>query len=237
MSFSSGNFSDLRESMLIFAAHLLVGLFTRYGIASFQTLKSLYQEIRCAAPKALLFLSESHLILRKNGGIDVNDEKSSAAKVLSHTWLHYLMFALVLSNATPLIPLLFITATVVIISTDVLLFAVRERAPIVSAWHEKILSMNKTFIPWLEVIIGVGLIADIFTPNRSLLATFMYFSVFQRHRLAFKKTRQEILPVWSKLDAKVSPFFSNVPLLNKLYPKLREMAKKFANPEGVASNQ
>jgi hypothetical protein len=45
-NFNAGNVSDLREVLLILAAHMLVGLFAKYGIASFQTLKTVYQSVR-----------------------------------------------------------------------------------------------------------------------------------------------------------------------------------------------
>jgi hypothetical protein len=45
-SFIAGNTSDLREILLIMAAHMLVGLFAKYGVVSFQTLKTIYQRYK-----------------------------------------------------------------------------------------------------------------------------------------------------------------------------------------------
>jgi hypothetical protein len=46
ISISAGNTSDLREILLIMAAHMLVGLFAKHGVVSFQSLKSIYQRIK-----------------------------------------------------------------------------------------------------------------------------------------------------------------------------------------------
>jgi hypothetical protein len=46
MSVSAGNTYDLREILLVMAAHMLVGLFAKHGVVSIQTLKLLYQRIR-----------------------------------------------------------------------------------------------------------------------------------------------------------------------------------------------
>jgi hypothetical protein len=149
------------------------------------------------------------------------------------------MFAITLSNATPLIPLFFILATVAIMSSHVLLFAVRERAPFAADWYKWIDRVVTNKIPYLEVAISLGLIADLFTPHRSLFATFMYFWVFQRQRLVRKSSydKNDTREVWLKLHENLAPFMLKLPLLNKLYPKLAQMAAKFANPEGVAFKQ
>jgi hypothetical protein len=172
--------------------------------------------------------------------------------IMQHdTWLHYVMFAIILSNATPMFSWIFIVTTVAIMSTHVLLFAVAKRTSSVNVWLEKVEQLVEKKVPFLEVAISVGLIADICTPSRSLFATVMYFWVFQRQRLtpipmhaisprvynkpcfAPTSTRQ----AWSKVDDKVAPFFKSLPLLKAVYPKVVELASKFADPQGVAGRQ
>jgi hypothetical protein len=46
MSVSAGTTSDLREILLVMAAHMLIGLFAKHGVVSFQSLKSIYQRIK-----------------------------------------------------------------------------------------------------------------------------------------------------------------------------------------------
>jgi hypothetical protein len=176
-------------------------------------------------------------------------------KMQHDTWLHYFMFAIILSNATPMFSWIFIVITVAIMSTHVLLFAVassqRERTSSVNVWLEKVEKLVEKNVPFLEVAISVGLIADICTPSRSLFATVMFFWVFQRQRLtpipmhvfsprvynkpcfAPTSTRQ----AWSKVDDKVAPFIKSLPILKAVYPKLVELASKFAEPQGVAGRQ
>ena len=171
-------------------------------------------------------------------------------EVQSDPWLHFLSFAVVISNATPLIPNSFIVATIAIMSIHVLTFAVAYRLslPVITAYA---VALNRQLellilprIPFLEVAIGLGLIADIFTPYRSLVATVMYFWVFQRMRLApIPGFRGAPLPsptrhMWSKLDAFLAPFFVRLPLVGPLYTKLTALAaKSFADPQGVAGRQ
>jgi hypothetical protein len=71
LSFSSDNAGDVREMFLIMAAHMLIGLFAKHGVASYQTLKTIYQRVRWAALTSIFphrklksSLSES---LPKNG--------------------------------------------------------------------------------------------------------------------------------------------------------------------------
>lgn len=172
-------------------------------------------------------------------------------KMQHETWLHYIMFAIILSNATPMFSGIFIVATVAIMSTHVLLFAVAKRYSSIDVWLKKIQQLVEKQVPYLEVAISLGLIADICTPYRSLFATVMYFWVFQRQRLtpipmhvfsprlynkpcfAPSGTRQ----AWSKLDDMVAPFFKSLPLLNGVYPKIVTLASKFADPQGVAGRQ
>lgn len=215
-NFNSGNVSDLREVLLILAAHMLVGLFAKYGIASFQTLKTVYQSVRKQ---------------------EYNASAAKLKQILEEIWLHYFMFAIILSNATPLIPLIFIIATVAIISTHVLLFAIRERATFAANLLKKIEPLVANKIPYLEVATSLGLIADLFTPYRSLFATFMYFWVFQRQRLVSKSQGCDTRQAWLKVHEKVAPVFDKLPLFRALYPKLVQLAAKFANPQGVAFKQ
>ena len=138
------------------------------------------------------------------------------------------MFAVIVSNSTPLFSSFFILATIAIMSTHVLLFALSKFTPLAATLLKKVQDIVDSQIPFLEVAISFGLIADLFTPYRSLLATVMYFWVFMRQRLgpipmhvfqpaiyrqphfAPSATRN----VWSKVDQIVAPFFNNIPVFN-----------------------
>jgi hypothetical protein len=185
-------------------------------------------------PSASSSLVESHFNLRKQ---EYNASVAKLKQISEEIWLHYFMFAIILSNATPLIPLIFIIATVAIISTHVLLFAIRERATFAANLLKKIEPLVANKIPYLEVATSLGLIADLFTPYRSLFATFMYFWVFQRQRLVSKSQGCDTRQAWLKVHEKVAPVFDKLPLFRALYPKLVQLAAKFANPQGVAFKQ
>jgi len=171
-------------------------------------------------------------------------------EVQSDPWLHFLSFGVVVSNATPLFPNFLVLATIAIMSVHVLTFTVAYRLPLpivaaqAVALNRKLEQQVLPRIPFLEVAIGLGLIADVFTPHRSLVATVMYFWVFQRMRLASipgyggavlaSPTRL----MWSKVDAFLSPFFLKLPLVGPLYTKITALAaKSFAEPQGVAGRQ
>jgi len=250
MSVSAGSTNDLREILLVMAVHMLVGLFAKHGVVSIQTLKTLYQRIRSGCPVCSLF----HYSLCETIRVPPTEfcpVVEQMVKMQHETWLHYIMFAIILSNATPMFSGIFIVATVAIMSTHVLLFAVAKRSSSINVWLQKVEQLVEKQVPYLEVAISLGLIADICTPYRSLFATVMYFWVFQRQRLTpipmhvFSPrlyNKPQFVPsgtrqAWSKLDDKVAPFFKSLPLLKGIYPKVVELASKFADPQGVAGRQ
>ncbi len=161
------------------------------------------------------------------------------------------MFAIILSNSTPLFASFFILASIAIMSTHVLFFTVTKHTPFAAAWLQKVEHVVEHRIPFLEVAISFGLIADLFTPYRSLLATAMYFWVFLRQRVTpipmhvFQPTifRQpnfaasHTRKAWSKVDETIAPFFHKLPVLKILYTRIVQMAAKFADPPGVAGRQ
>jgi hypothetical protein len=168
------------------------------------------------------------------------------------TWLHYVMFAVIVSNSTPLFSSVFILATIAIMSTHVLLFALSKFTPLAAALFQKVQVMVDRQIPFLEVAISFGLIADLFTPYRSLLATVMYFWVFMRQRLVpvplhvfqpaiYREPRfapSATRNAWSKVDQIVAPFFNKIPVFKMLYPKFVQLAANaFAEPKGVSGRQ
>jgi hypothetical protein len=179
---------------------------------------------------------------------------SSVAKLVQmqhETWLHYVMFAIILSNSTPLFSSFFILISIAIMCTHVLLFALMKRTPFAAAWFQKLDHMVEHQIPFLEVAISLGLIVDLFTPYRSLLATVMYFWVFLRQRVTpipmhvFQPTifRQpkfaasHTRKAWSKVDEMIAPQINKLPIVKALYPKIVQLAAKFADPQGVAGRQ
>jgi hypothetical protein len=167
------------------------------------------------------------------------------------TWLHYVMFAIILSNATPLFSSFFILASIAIMSTHVVLFTLTKRTPFAAAWLQKVEYVVEHQIPFLEVAISFGLIADLFTPYRSLLATAMYFWVFLRQRVTpipmhvfqpalFRQPKfaaSHTRKAWLKVDEMMAPLFHKLPVLKLLYPRIVELASKFADPQGVAGRQ